>query len=109
MSTIIKDKSQFAEVDCAFTFQGKTFTNNGAIIAQNINTGKYEGLVYANTETNEVTSWDGSIKIPARFSKPYRHNFGGHFQHVWFTYNGINFHGKYGCDWSQLVRVKQVK
>lgn len=97
MATIIRDdnKIAFIETDCTFEFQGKKFTSGGSFICQRKDNGKYGGIVYADTANNQVTSWNGSIKILARFSPEYRHNMGGKIQHVWFTYQGINFYGKY--------------
>lgn len=108
MATITKQNAQFVETDCTIEFQGKKFTSGGSFIGKRIDNNKYEGIVYAEPETNEVTSWDGKLRIPAHFGKPFINNFGCKMQSVWFTYHGIRFYGLRGCDWRQDVKVHQV-
>lgn len=111
MSTIIKDKetASFIEQDCTIELQGKQFTSGGSWLAQRKDTGKYEGYLYASPETNEITSWDGKLRIPAHYSSEQFHNFGRKQRQVWFKYHGMNFYGKYCCDFNQCIHVKQVR
>lgn len=115
-STLIKDEKTgaFIEQDCTIELQGHKFTSGGAFIAQRKDTGKFEGYVYAQIQEHDagygfVTSWAGDIRRHAYFSRRYYHNFGGTMRHVWFKYNGMNFHGQYCDKWNECVHVKQVK
>ena len=73
-------------------------------------TGKMEGILYESEKTGEITSWDGTFRIPAIYStKKYRDNFGGLRSNVYFKYAGRYFWGKwYGQEWSQIVRCKEI-
>ena len=109
-SEMVQDKATgaFIEPACTMIHEGHEFTSGGAWLAQRKDTGKFEGYIYANPETKEVTSWDGKLRIPAYFSASHRHNFGGQMRHMWFTYQGKKFYGRYCCDYNECVHVKEV-
>lgn len=105
-----QETGAFIEQECAVTFDnGQTFTSGGGWLMQRADNNKWEGVLYAtkHEEKSTVQSWDGKLRIPAYF-RDYRHNFGGTIRHVWFQWNNIRFYGKFCCDRSELVRVKQI-
>lgn len=109
MSTLLKDKKSvaFIEQDCTIELDGKSFTSGGSYIGKRVDNGKYEGILYASVKTSEVTSWDGKLRIPAKYGIPFYNSLGIKMQYVWFKYNGINFYGLRGCDCRDDIKVKQ--
>lgn len=112
MSNLILDKSNeaFVETDCKITFEGKTFESGGSFIAINKKTGKLGGILYEDAEHNQVTSWDGSLKIPAKYGRIFRSNFRDNRRRfVWFTYQGKHFIGiNYSVDWQSCISVREI-
>jgi hypothetical protein len=110
MSTILKEKAAIIETGCTINIKGKSFTSGGSWLAQRKDNGKYEGYLYASPKTSEVTSWDGSLRIPARFGRVFQSNWvNNKRQYCWFTYEGINFIGiNYSIDWREDIFVKQI-
>jgi hypothetical protein len=106
----------FVEPDCTFTHEGKTFESGGAWLAQRKDTGRYEGILYAKPETHEVTDWHGKLRIQASFG-PVWHSAFRDYQGfpqknrtIRFEYQGKRFSGiQYNIDWSEIVRVKEVR
>lgn len=109
MATLVKEREQFIEQDCTITHEGHSFTSGGSWLMTNSKTGKMQGILYASPETNEVTSWDGSLRIPAYFGKVFQGNMSRR-QYCWFTYAGKHFVGiNYSVDWQECISVKEIK
>jgi len=108
-SKITKGKSGQIYEEGTVTFRGKTFTSGGAFMGVNKKTGKMGGLLYAYPRERSVGTWDGTIKIPAKFTRIYRDNFGGLRQTVYFTYQGKRFIGTWFKSQGDIVRVKEIK
>lgn len=109
MATIVKNDKAFVETDCTFEHEGKKFTSGGSWLMKRKDNGKYEGILYANPEKRQVTSWDGSLVIPATFGKVFQGNISKR-QYCWFTYQGMHFVGiNYSVDWQDCIKVKQIK
>jgi hypothetical protein len=103
-----KEKGTFSE-EGTFEHEGRAFTSGGAYIGKHKVTGKLGGLLYAFEKEGKVGSWDGKLKIPARFGKEYRDNFGGTRQTVYFTYQGKQFMGVFFKSQGDIVRVREIK
>ena len=110
MSTMIKDKAAFVETDCTIKHDGHEFTSGGSWLGKNKLTGKYEGILYASPKTNEVTSWDGSLRIPARYGRVFNSNwYNVRRQYCWFKYEGMSFTGiNYSVDNQECITVRQT-
>ena len=96
------------ETECTFTHEGKSWTNRGAYVDDNF------ALVYLQENPRRVTDWRGNVI--GKFwviSEWYRHNQYGErytMRAVRIQLDGGNvYHGRYGSDWSQLVRARRVK
>lgn len=111
MSEIITDDNgtAFIEQKCCIEFNGQKFCSGGSWLCVNAKTGKLEGFLYSTSNEKEVTSWDGSLRIPATYGKEYRNNFGALCQSIWFKYQDHYFYGRLlGKEWSQIVRCKEI-
>ena len=109
MATIVKENTAFIETDCTIEYDGKKFTSGGSWLMQNVKTGKYQGILYASPKTNEVTSWDGKLRIKAYFGKVFQGNMSKR-QYCWFSYENHNFIGiNYSVDWQDCISVKEIK
>lgn len=110
----------FIENKCCIEFEGKKFCSGGSWLCQRTDNGKYAGILYGSWNITgginygdplrgELTSWDGSVKIPAIYGREYRNNFGARCRYVWFKYMNRFFVGRWdGIDWSQIVRVREI-
>jgi len=109
MSEMIKSGSAFIEQKCCIEHEGQKFCSGGSWLCVRKDTGKMEGILYGNYNKQEVSSWDGTLKIPAIYGREYRNNFGALCQSVYFRYDGKYFYGRWlGKDWSQIVRVREI-
>lgn len=99
----------FIDQNCTIKVQGREFTSGGAFILRRKDTGKLAGQVYVS-DKNEVSNWDGSIKMKATFGPIWRSNFGDRRRAVYFRYDGHYFYGMWcGMDYNELVSVREVK
>jgi len=110
MATIVKTNTAFIERDCIIEHDGHKFESGGSYLLKRQDNGKYQGILYANPKTNEVTSWDGKSRIPAYFGKVFNSNFYNcKRQYCWFTYEGHKFIGiNYSVDWQECITVKEL-
>ena len=109
MSTIIKKDATFIETECRISLSGKEYESGGSYLLKRKDNGRLEGILYAYPKEKNVGSWDGSLKIPAVFGRPFLTNFGVRRQHLWFSYLGHKFIGtNYSLDWQDIVRVKEL-
>jgi len=111
MSEIIMsdDKNTFIEEKCCIKHESKNYCFGGSYLCVRTDTGKMVGIMYASDKESVVTSWDGTIKIPAIYGKEYRNNFGALCQSVWFRYQDHYFYGRWlGKERSQIVRCKEI-
>ena len=107
--------------------EGREFSAGGACVYENPQTGKLEGVLYAddsnvhqgpgNTRTREtvLTSWDGKIKVPATIASTWEGNFRDYHgrpqvnRSYYFTIKGRKCRGvNYNREWSQIVRFKEM-
>ena len=110
-SEMLKDDNTgaFIEQKCCIKFEDKKFCSGGSYLCQRADNGKYEGLLYGDWKKEELSSWDGTLKIPAIYGREYRNNFGAKCRYVWFKYMDRYFVGRWdGIEWSQIVRVKEI-
>ena len=108
-SEMITDGAAFIEQKCCIEYEGHKFCSGGSYLGIRKDTGKMEGILYGDYKTEQVSSWDGTLKIPAIYGKEYRNNFGGLCCSVYFQYQGRYFYGRWlGKEWSQIVRVKEI-
>lgn len=104
---------EFIETDCTITGpNGQTATAGGASLV-NCSDGLVRGVVYAKANSDgwhrgQVTDWHGNVIAHATFSGVYRGGFGAKMRTVRFIVDGVTFSGRYGCDWSNAVKVKSV-
>lgn len=106
----INDKTMLIDQDCTITHEGVNYTHGGGFILRNKITGLYEGVMYGDWDHNVITNWDGSVKLSATYYGHHRGNMGDKRCYVRFTWQGMRFYGRWcGMDWSQIVRVKQLK
>lgn len=57
-----------------------------------------------------VTTWRGEVLGAIVSRNVYRNNLGARIESVRVRgNNGATYSGRYGCDWSQLVRLRKVK
>ena len=97
------------ERSCVIEYKGKVFELGGSFIGVDKN-GVHGGVVYGDWNNQVVTNWHGDIKVSAQYGREYRSNMGDKRRHVWFTYKGIRFHGIwYSIEWSQIIRVREIK
>lgn len=100
----------FMDQQCTIEHEGQVFESGGAYIAKRKDSGKYSGAVYADDKKGVVTNWHGDIVIPAYFGPVFRGNMGDQRRQVWFTWQGINFTGRWcGMDNNQVVHVQEIK
>jgi hypothetical protein len=121
MAILTDDKKQMLETDCQFTHNGQTFESGGSWLMLNQKTGKMQGILYAcyskkDLPFGEVTSWDGKLRIKAKFGNIFNSNFRDcqgcpvKRQYCWFTYQGKNFIGiNYNVSWQSCINVREVK
>ena len=117
MTELIQDQSTgaFIEQKCCVELNGHKFCSGGSWLCIRKDTGKMEGILYASHKPDDegrsfIQSWDGSLKIPAIYGREWRDNFGGLNQSVYFRYEGRYFYGRWaGKDWSDIVRVREIK
>lgn len=121
-SEMLKDDQTgtFIEQKCCIEHEGKKFCSGGSYLCQRADNGKYVGILYGSWNTTgtgtwgipirgELSSWDGTLKIPAIYGREYRNNFGAKCRYVWFTYMDRKFVGRWdGIEYSQIVRVKEL-
>lgn len=112
MPEILQDTQSkgFIETKCCIDHHGQKFCAGGSWLLKRIDTGKYEGVLYGDWDKKVISSWDGSLKIPAYYSyRDFRNNFNARCCTVHFKYAGMYFYGRWsGMDWSQLIRVKEI-
>lgn len=111
-SNIQESNGAFIE-ESTIEIDGHSFTSGGGMLAKRVDTGKYEGILYAYPKENAVGSWDGSIKIQASFTNSWVSNMGDERQNIYFIHeiDGEKryFHGVYMRSGSDIVRCKEVK
>jgi hypothetical protein len=119
--TIIKSNTAFIETDCKIEHEGKSFESGGSFLAINKKTGKLGGILYAcyskkDLPFGEVTSWNGSLRIKAKFGYIFNSNFRDcqgfpvKRQYCWFSYQGHNFIGiNYNVEWQNCITVREIK
>jgi hypothetical protein len=98
------------EKDCTIEHNGQKFENGGSFMLP-CTDGKWRGLVYADwsDKPETVTNWHGTVKVQARYGRVYRGNMGDKRRHVWFTWQGRNYHGCWcEIDFNQAMRVTEV-
>lgn len=108
---MLKDENSgaFIEQKCCIKFEDKKFCFGGSYLCQRADNGKYQGLLYGSWGKQELSSWDGTLKIPAIYGREYRNNFGAKCRYVWFKYMNRYFVGRWdGIEWSQIVRVREI-
>jgi len=112
-SELTEKDGAFLEQNCTIEIDGHSLPNGGGWLCKRVDTGKYEGLLYAYLSEHEIGSWNGSIKIPARFGYSWHSNMGDIRQSVYFTHEIDSvkhyFYGVYYKSGSDIVRVKEVK
>lgn len=112
MSEVLKDESTgaFIEQKCCIEHEGHKVCSGGSWLCIRKDTGKMEGILYGDWNKKVISSWDGSLKIPAHYSyRNFRNNFGAECCTVHFKYNGKYFYGRWsGMEWSQIVRVREI-
>ncbi len=111
MATILKTNTAFIEQDCTLKLGDHSYTSGGSWLMKRKDTSKYQGILYASPKTNEVTSWDGTLRIKAYFGRVFRSNFWNcRRQYCWFTYEGHKFVGiNYSVDNQECISVREVK
>jgi len=107
----------------AIKFEGRTFTPEGERAIDDVNSHN------AAIEANELTIWAAKPECFAGYvtngnfttflgtaigrvikASVYRNNFGKRLRAVTIAgNNGALYHGRYGVDWGDLVRVKRSK
>ena len=119
--------STFVEQSCVIEHNGQQFESGGAWLCD-CSDGYRRGVVYAKvdeyTETalaaysrfavsyprrGIVTDWHGNKIADALYGRPYRGGFGAKMRTVSFVLDGVTYTGRYGCDWSEAVRVRSTK
>lgn len=117
----------FIEEDCTVTHEGRSFTAGGAWLCD-CTDGYRRGVVYTKPadpiqakpgditgpapsypRRGIVTDWHGNKIADASFGHPYRGGFGAKMRTVRFTVDGVEYAGRYGCDWRDAVRVRSTK
>jgi hypothetical protein len=59
---------------------------------------------------DKVTTWLGTVIGTIYHSRTYTDGLGHRMHAIRFRgTNGESYYGRYGCDWSQLVRVRKFK
>lgn len=120
------DQGNCAEV-CTIIHEGHEFTAGGASVWKDPATGKLRGVLYAAHQEWKgpgnvppigfihLTSWDGSIKIPATIGSTWESNFRDYHgrrqvnRSYYFTIHGRRCRGvNYNREWSQIVRFKEI-
>lgn len=122
MSKIVREKQgAFVETRCVFKTKddnGRTrsFESGGSWLLKRCDTGLLEGILYAQPKKGTVGSWDGALQIEAEFGQVWHsafRDFHGRPQEnqlARFKYKGMQFSGiLYNRQWSDIVRVRQVK
>ena len=110
-SEMVNDKNgiAFIEKKCCIEIDNKKFCSGGSYLCIRRDTGKLAGILYGSFDKEEVSSWDGSLQIPAYYGKKYRNNFGAICRYVWFKYCNKFFVGRWdGIGYSQIVRVREI-
>ena len=109
MSIIVQEDPAFIETGCRINISGKEYESGGSYLLKRKDNGRLEGILYAYPKEKSVGSWDGSLKIPAVFGRPFLTNFGVRWQHIWFSYQGHKFIGtNYNLDSQDNVHVKEL-
>jgi hypothetical protein len=112
MSETITDiqTGSFIEKKCCIEHEGKKFCSGGSWLCQRVDTGKFVGILYGDWNKKIISSWDGSLKIPAYYSShDFRNNFGAECCTVHFKWNDHYFYGRWsGMEWSQIIRVREI-
>lgn len=112
----------FVEQDCTIKHEGQEFTSRVEWICD-CSDGCRRGVVYAKPDkmnhnwreamhfsaSGIVTDWHGNKIADAIFGHPFRGGFGAKMRTVRFTLDGVTYAGRYGCDWSQAVRVRSTR
>ena len=109
MTTIIKENTAFIEQDCTIELDGKKFSSGGSWLMKRKDNSKYEGIMYAGPSTNEVTSWNGTLRIKAHYGKVFQGNMSKR-QYCWFTHEGHKFIGiNYSVNNQECITIKEIK
>jgi hypothetical protein len=110
-SEFVRDSNNQCIETSTITIDGKSFTSGGSFIAKNIQTNKYEGIVYGYQKEGKVGTWDGSVKVEAYFGQVFDSNWiNNRRQYVWFTWRNMKFVGiNYAYDWQDTFSVRQIK
>lgn len=56
-----------------------------------------------------VSNWPGTLKIPVRYMREGRHNIARKRYDVWFSLDGLQFHGVQYGDNTQVLHIKRIK
>jgi hypothetical protein len=108
----------FIESDCKIELGGREFTSGGAWLCQRIDTGRFEGWLYAykkviSEKTGSyqiwVGTWDGSKQVHCTTGQEYYSNFGDTRQSLWFRWNGRYFWGIWYKSGGDLVKCREIK
>lgn len=100
--------AMFVEENCVFEHEGQRFEAVGAYFLD-CSDGFCRGMVYACPSKGTVTTWRGVELAKATFGPIYRDGFGARMRSVRFVLEGVTYSGRYGCDWTDAVRVRSTK
>lgn len=114
-------------MDYAFTHNGRAYTPNKTHVAPSQVDAHNDALEAAELEawakapdrfsgyvvrlemgTHVLQTWRGKFLGRVYMGQPYRNNLGARIQPVTVRgSNGATYHGRYGSDWAQLVRLRR--
>ena len=99
----------YVETDCTIEHDGHTFECGGALVAERLIIG-YVG------DSGVITDWHGTrtlltiTRTRRPLKKAWMHGPLQNLTHVWaMDAAGRRWYGKYGQDWSQLIRMRPLK
>jgi len=99
--------AQYVETDCTIEHDGQTFEAGGAVVTPDLILG------YVNEPKRQVTDWHGTtVLLLVTDIRKHSQWVGRNYvtlSHVWAVdVNGQRWYGKYGSDWSDLIRMRPV-
>jgi hypothetical protein len=115
-------------MDYGFMHEGRVFTPNESVITPDDNAERnaaieraelhewrrrperFLGYVGEFRTSSQLTTWTGKPLGTILSLTTRRNNFGHRETHVTIAgNNGARYHGRYGSDWSQLVRIRKYR
>lgn len=105
-----------------FTHEGRQFSPDGAVQLEDVDAhnraldastleywAECPPVMPAYVGDGKVTTWLGVTLGTIVRSSTYRSNLGGRMRAITVKgTNGATYHGRYGSDWSQLVRLRKA-